>query len=117
VRRSYWKAFFWKLAHILAFVGMFVTALLTVINFGFYGFKGQSRETRQTKQVGEHGPVLHDRDDDRLRVVLKEAESILSIVVMALVIRGSLGTFPLRIQSYSVTKNAFINATVPNGMA
>ena len=36
--------------------------------------KGQSRETRQTKQVGEHGPVLHDRDDDRLRVVLKEAE-------------------------------------------
>lgn len=35
---SYWKAFFWKLAHILAFVGMFVTALLTVINFGFYGF-------------------------------------------------------------------------------
>lgn len=35
---SYWKAFFWKLARILAFVGMFVTALLTVINFGFYGF-------------------------------------------------------------------------------
>ena len=31
---SYWKAFFWKLARILAFVGMFVTALLTVINFG-----------------------------------------------------------------------------------
>ena len=28
-----------------------------------------------------------------------------------------MGTFPLRIQSYSVTKNAFINATVPNGMA
>ena len=35
---SYWKAFFWKLARILAFVGMFVTALLTVINFGFDGF-------------------------------------------------------------------------------
>ena len=30
---SYWKAFFWKLARILAFVGMFVTALLTVINW------------------------------------------------------------------------------------
>lgn len=33
------------------------------------------------------------------------------------VIRGSLGKFPLRQQDFSVSTNAFINATVPGGAA
>lgn len=36
---------------------------------------------------------------------------------LGLIIRGSLGTFPLRNQDYSVSANAFVNATVPGGCA
>ena len=145
---SYWKAFFWKLARILAFVGMFVTALLTVINFGFYGFYAtpispiifgflQDDTKAIVITIMKDWPVftyllclagftalpfactmlLGRSRERRVGRAAYGVLSILSIVVMALVIRGSLGTFPLRIQSYSVTKNAFINATVPNGMA
>lgn len=124
---SYWKAFFWKLAHILAFVGMFVTALLTVINFGFYGFYAtpispiifgflQDDTKAIVITIMKDWPVftyllclagftalpfactmlLGRSRERRVGRAAYGVLSILSIVVMALVIRGSLGTFPLR---------------------
>lgn len=144
---SYWKGVFWRLACVLAGLGLFVAALLTVVNFGFYGFYGtpispiifgflQDDTKAIIITIMEDWPVLTYLlclaglmavpfacawlAGVRERRIGKGAHavlSILSIVLMAIVIRGSLGTFPLRIQSYSVSKNAFINATVPNGMA
>lgn len=145
---SYWKAFFWRLARVLAGVGMFVVALLTVINFGFYGFYGtpispiifgfiQDDTKAIVVTILKDWPVFSYlaclaglvivpfafaflAGRGRERRVGKAAYaglSLLSIVMLVLIIRGSLGTFPLRIQSYSVSKNAFVNASVPNGMA
>lgn len=144
---SYWKAFFWRLACVLAGIGLFVAALLTVVNFGFYGFYGtpispivfgflQDDTKAIIITIMEDWPVLTyllclaglvglpfacaklaGGRERRMGRGAHAVLSIVSIVVMAVVIRGSLGTFPLRIQSYSVSKNAFINATVPNGMA
>lgn len=40
---------------------------------------------------------------------------VLSAVLTGVLIRGSLGTFPLRQQNYDISPNHFINQTVPNG--
>lgn len=49
----------------------------------------------------------------------KELFLVLIIGTTALggIIRGSLGTFPLRQQNYAVSTNVFINSTVPGGLA
>ena len=46
--------------------------------------------------------------------------AITAIVITALfglAMRGSLGKFPLRLQDWAVTTDAFVNASVPNGVA
>jgi hypothetical protein len=43
--------------------------------------------------------------------------AVLGTVLLALIIRGSFGKFPLRHQDYSVSPDVFINATVPGGPA
>lgn len=56
---------------------------------------------------------------------VQKKDSLFIYIVIALigtisvvgVIRGSLGKFPLRQQDFSVSTNAFINATVPGGAA
>lgn len=56
---------------------------------------------------------------------VRKKDSLFIYIVIALigtifvvgVIRGSLGKFPLRQQDFSVSTNAFINATVPGGAA
>ena len=43
--------------------------------------------------------------------------SLIATIVLALLIRGSIGKFPLRQQNYAVSNNAFINNIVPGGLA
>ena len=144
---SYWKDFFWRLARIFAGAGMFVAALLTLVNFGFYGFYGtpispvvfgffQDDTKAIVITLMKDWPVFeylaclavltflpfgiallagHGRER-RIGRGAYAGLSILSIVVMAVLIRGSIGKFPLRVEDFAVSKNAFINATVPNGM-
>lgn len=42
---------------------------------------------------------------------------LVGTVLLGGMIRGSFGTFPLRQQNFAVTNNAFVNATVPGGLA
>ena len=42
---------------------------------------------------------------------------LVGTALMVGMIRGSFGTFPLRQQNFAVTNNAFVNATVPGGLA
>lgn len=42
---------------------------------------------------------------------------IITTLLLALAIRGSVGKFPLRQQNYAVSNNAFINNIVPGGLA
>lgn len=42
---------------------------------------------------------------------------LVGTVLLGGLIRGSFGTFPLRQQNFAVTNNAFVNATVPGGLA
>ncbi|EJX07776.1 phosphoglycerol transferase [gut metagenome] len=44
------------------------------------------------------------------------ALALIGTLMLALIIRGSLGTFPLRYQNLTVSPIAFVNTTIPNGM-
>lgn len=139
-----------RAAAVAGVAGYAVTALLDVVNFGYYGFyatpvnavvfglfqddtKAIFATLLEDWPVFEYlaaalllvtlPPVLADRivrgstlssNEKRSRVVVT---AVAGTLLLAVAVRGSLGTFPLRQQDFSVSPHPFVNATVPNGPA
>lgn len=139
-----------RAAAVAGVAGYAVTALLDVVNFGYYGFyatpvnavvfglfqddtKAIFATLLEDWPVFEYlaaalllvtlPPVLADRivrgstlssNEKRPRVVVT---AVAGTLLLAVAVRGSLGTFPLRQQDFSVSPHPFVNATVPNGPA
>lgn len=55
----------------------------------------------------------HDYPSSSLKLL---GVSVVGTLILVLIIRGSLGTFPLRYQNLTVSPIAFVNTTIPNGM-
>lgn len=139
-----------RAAALAGVAGYAVTALLDVVNFGYYGFYATPVNAvvfglfqDDTKAIVvtllKDWPVFEYLAAFFLLVALppvlagrllrKSAEpspeklprvvvtAVAGTLLLAVAVRGSLGTFPLRQQDFSVSPHPFVNATVPNGPA
>lgn len=144
---SLWRPVFWKLAVGFGCFASAVTTIMAVVNFGFFDFYRtpispiifglfQDDTAAVVKTLLVDWPisqylfclvVLIGFPLVLSRVCFAKpmaankwtaaAIVLFGTVLIAGLIRGSFGTFPLRQQNYAVSTNAFINATVPGGMA
>lgn len=144
---SLWRPIFWKIAVWFGCFASAVTIIVAVVNFGFFDFYRtpispivfglfQDDTAAVIKTLLVDWPILQyliclivlvglppvfARLFFNQSLTAKKWTSAVVVLVgtilLAGLIRGSFGTFPLRQQNYAVSTNAFINATVPGGMA
>lgn len=139
--------FFHPLSRALALIGLAAAAIASVVNVGFYEFYGtpissiifglfQDDTKAIVKTLASDWPVFSyaaaiigcialpclaskfcprsKRPDSRVFTVLS---AIAATAILACCIRGSFGTFPLRMQDFAVSPIPFVNDAVPNGPA